>query len=440
MANIITPVQKPPGGRKLYWGREDVQVGVPPAGTTGHPIIVEPVSGLVAADQRDIYDATEFTGAMSDRIGQDELTHYIQNTLTSPFRVHGITGQGLMCLMGNQAYTPGGGAAPYTHSVAPAPLTNRTNTLSLWFQTTTDAANQSAFVKQMTRCTVTSWQATFGPGSALDISMDMWGSWPTYQSPPTMGSSSTILTGSTTSSIQVSNGAGSQFTTGQTVTVTGMTGTITVGVITPGAGAANDLIAISGGAGTPTIGGTITYSAAGTSMFYVGNDPVYTITRTMGWQGSFTMYGSTGTAYAPRVLSGTLTVSRPAEAVYAADSQTIVDVALGPVSITGTIMFQFDGYAPGTVGRDFSDFKPAGSNANPMSLKWTDADGHYVQIQSYYWKWHPFELDFTGQYVKGNGTFTAYNDPTLVMSATPQLSVVKNLTITNNIAAAMIGP
>jgi hypothetical protein len=436
MAAIVAPIQRPPAGRKLFWGMEDVAVGTPPAGTVGHPIFVEPITSFDDSQtQRDIYDAAELTGVMSDMIGQEEETHYLQGSISTPHRMHGISTRALACLMGNQSYTPSlVSTGHYLHTIPLDPYTVRTNTMALWWQTTVpDALGSIGYIKQFLRCTISSVQLTFGAGAPLNSDIGIWGEWPTFKAPPAGFSSRATVTGAPTStSIPLTPvGSGTQFIAG-VCTIGGNTATITT--IT------GDTLTVTGLVGAPSVGDPVVQAATNTGIIYIGSDATYKITRTQGYQGTFHIKGSTGADYLARVLSGTITLTRNAEAVYAADSQTIIDIALGPLSVNGSMVFQFDGYAPGTVARDFHDFIPVGTFIDPNTLRWTDSNGDYVEIQSAPWRWNPFSLDYSGNFVKGSGTFTASNDPAQAIVGAPALSVVKNLLIRNSVSTPLILP
>jgi hypothetical protein len=164
-------------------------------------------------------------------------------------------------------------------------------------------------------------------------------------------------------------------------------------------------------------------------------------TRALSYQGTFHVKANAGaTDYPSAIISGDLTISKPADLFYTSSQniQSPTDFQSGPFSIVSNLTALFDDIASGSLFLDYLKDQQAGSSANPNTMRWTDTDAHFLELQFFPAKWDGVTFADGGQSRQLSGTLTAYQAYAQATQSSPILTVPKQLLLSNAVSGAMI--
>jgi hypothetical protein len=363
----------------------DVFGGTPQTALTS-TVFLEPCQAITSAIQRNPYEAREYTGVPADLFDMIETTHHTTITITTPWRSNGIAAWALAALMGStqggaaevstdSTNTSGGQAAwgpdstQQLHELTPNKYSNVCNTFTIWHDQG-DAqfittTADTRGVLQMSAATVESLRLTFTPNTALMAEITLQARFPSWIASVVSGAATLIQ------------------------------------------------------APDPTV-----KLGSELNNFHAA--------RMMGFQGvpaSFGIVNSKGAKYSNQVLSGDLTITRTVEVIESPYSQDPTYFLPGPIAVTGTMNFLYDGlgsYDGATVDanynssnpsilQDYLNFATLGSRntntglPNQNQIRYKDSDGGGFDLVFYPIKWTSFTLDTSGQSLKVNAGFTSFN-------------------------------
>jgi hypothetical protein len=424
--SIITP-----GQQRVFFAPEP-SYGVPPAtyaaaqasGTSAW-VALEPMQSVTSAIQRTPYEARENTGVPADLFDMIETTHHTTITLNTTYRSNGIAAWALAALCGSLqggatdtitsngtgsppfATTPPAGATTSLHTIVPNNLSNVTNTFTIWHDQG-DAQFVGAGTRtmlQMSAATVDSIRLTFTPNTALMAEITLQANFPVWNA--LSGASTFIRNASTVPTGYIKLGSDAAYLASRSMGFQG--------VNTP--------------SGAPTMSGT--------------------------W-GNFNIMSSNGRVYPNRILSGDITISRGVEVIESPFSQNPSYYLPGPIAVTGTFDFLYDGIgdinsSPSTTAQtimqDYLNFSnvgqpsggvgTAGAMLGQNEIRYVDSDGNGFDLIFYPIKWTSFAPNLTEQSAKVNAGFTSFNS-LKDAQVNNKISALRQVQLLNNISFAMI--
>ncbi|MGH2449255.1 MAG: hypothetical protein ACRDFS_11730 [Chloroflexota bacterium] len=164
--------------------------------------------------------------------------------------------------------------------------------------------------------------------------------------------------------------------------------------------------------------------------------------RVTSYAGVFNLQSSAGTAYASKVLSGGLTMTRNSKVTFSTSSgtQQPLDIIPGELTLTlDSIDLFYDGITSGHPYYDFLHKTAFGTSSSPNTLKWTDASAQSLEIDFWPAKWNT-DVKFaeTDNSLRIQGGIETYQDYTTVTGTPGALTAPSKIVVSNDVAGAYI--
>jgi len=173
------------------------------------------------------------------------------------------------------------------------------------------------------------------------------------------------------------------------------------------------------------------------TVFVTGASSMPKKTRQHGNAAVFNIYGSGGSVYPAKILSMSINIARPASPVPNPNGTDPLDIIPGPLDVTGSITYKYNGEGASSLARDANAYNELGDSSHIHNVTWTDADTRTTKISMYPMRFDDVQTQDGDTYVIGTANFITYPDMATAIASTPALTNIK-IEIQNEYNGVMI--